>query len=130
MVEIVTSEFMDDTLLEASDVISLHVPLTEETRNLIDRATIARMRRGAINAVRGGVIDEVAIANALRLGQLSGAALDDFAQEPPPKEQGELFARCPNLLLTPHIAGVTAESNARVSRQMAEKIRDHLARGG
>lgn len=120
-----------DTLLQTSDVISLHVPLTEETRNLINRAAIARMRRGAIvvNAARGGVIDEAAIAEALQSGQLGGAALDVFAQEPLPKERGQLFARCPNLLLTPHIAGVTMESNGRVSRLVAEKIRDHLAGG-
>ena len=120
-----------DSLLRDSDVVSLHVPLTEETRNLLDRARIARMKRGAIliNAARGGVVDEAAVADALRAGTLGGAALDVFAQEPLTKEQGHVFAGCPNLLLTPHIAGLSLEANTRVSRLVAEKIRDHLAGG-
>ncbi len=117
------------TLLRDGDVVSLHVPLTEATRNMIDAATIAGMKRGAIliNAARGGVVDEAAVADALRSGQLGGAALDVFAQEPLTLERGQVFAGCPNLLLTPHIAGVTVEANTRVSRMVAEKIRDHLA---
>jgi (S)-sulfolactate dehydrogenase len=120
-----------DTLLRDSDVVSLHVPLTVETRNLLNRVTIGRMKRGAIliNAARGGVVEEAAVADALRACQLGGAALDVFTQEPLSKEQAQLFADCPNLLLTPHIAGVTIESNTRVSRLVAEKIRDHLAGG-
>ena len=119
------------TLLRDSDVVSLHVPLTDATRNLIDAGTIAGMKRGAIliNAARGGVVDEAALADALRAGQLGGAALDVFAQEPLTKELGQVFAGCPNLLLTPHIAGVTVEANTRVSRMVAERIRDHLAGG-
>jgi (S)-sulfolactate dehydrogenase len=120
-----------DRLLRDSDVVSLHVPLTEDTRNLLDRARIARMKRGAIliNAARGGVLDEAAMAEALRAGALGGAALDVFTQEPLTKEQGQVFAGCPNLLLTPHIAGLSLEANTRVSRLVAEKIRDHLAGG-
>jgi (S)-sulfolactate dehydrogenase len=120
-----------DTLLRTSDVISLHVPLIAATKNMIGRAAITKMKRGAIvvNAARGGVIDEEAVAEALRSGQLGGAALDVFVQEPMTKDSGKIFAGCPNLILTPHIAGVTVEANTRVSNMVAEKIRDHLAGG-
>jgi (S)-sulfolactate dehydrogenase len=118
-----------DALLKASDVVSLHVPLTEETHNLLDAKTIAQMKPGAvlINAARGGVLDEAAVAAALKSGALGGAALDVFVQEPLTKERAPVFAGCRNLILTPHIAGLTVESNMRVSRLVAEKIRDHLA---
>jgi len=120
-----------ETLLRDSDVVSLHVPLTDATRNLIDAAAIAGMKHGAIliNAARGGVVDEAALADALRSGQLGGGALDVFVQEPLTKDGGQVFSGCPNLLLTPHIAGVTVEANTRVSRMVAEKIRDRLAGG-
>lgn len=120
-----------DALLKESDVVSLHVPLNDETRNLLDAKAIAAMKRGAIliNAARGGVLDEAAVASALKSGALGGAALDVFADEPLSKERAQMFAGCPNLILTPHIAGLTVESNLRVSRLVAEKIRDHLAGG-
>jgi (S)-sulfolactate dehydrogenase len=120
-----------DGLLKVSDVVSLHVPLTDETCNLLDAKAIVQMKPGAvlINAARGGVLDEAAVADALRSGALSGAALDVFAQEPLLKERTEVFAGCSNLILTPHIAGLTVESNVRVSRLVAEKIRDNLAGG-
>ncbi len=120
-----------ETLLRESDVISLHVPLTDGTHNMIDARAITAMKPGTIliNAARGGVVDEAAVADALRSGQLGGAALDVFTEEPVTKERGQLFAGCPHLLLTPHIAGVTVEANTRVSRMVAEKIRDHLAGG-
>lgn len=118
-----------DALLRDSDVVTLHVPLTADTKNLLDRGRIARMKRGAIliNVARGGVLDEGAVADALRDGALGGAALDVFEQEPLSKERGQVFAGCPNLILTPHIGGLTVEANARVSLMVAEKIRDHLA---
>jgi (S)-sulfolactate dehydrogenase len=118
-----------DALLAQSDVVSLHVPLTPETRNLIDGAVIARMKPGAIliNAARGGVLDEAAVVAALKSGLIGGAALDVFAQEPLTQERAQVFAGCPNLILTPHIADLTAEANVRVSRLVAEKVRDHLA---
>jgi (S)-sulfolactate dehydrogenase len=75
------------------------------------------------------VLDEAALAEALRSGALGGAALDVFAREPLSQEQGAVFAGCPNLILTPHVAGLTVESNARVSSLVAQKIRDHLAGG-
>ena len=114
---------LNDLLAEA-DIVSLHVPLNQTTRNLIDAAAIARMRQTAIliNAARGGIVDEAALADALRRGRLGGAALDVFASEPLSKEAAAIFADTPKLILTPHIAGVTVESNQRVSMLIAEKV--------
>ena len=111
-----------DQLLAEADVVSLHVPLTPETRSLIDVTNLAKMKPDAIliNTARGGVVDEAAVANALRAGKLGGAALDVFDQEP--LRAGSPLANCPRLLLTPHIAGVTRESNVRVSMLIAEKV--------
>ncbi|MBN8534071.1 MAG: hydroxyacid dehydrogenase [Rhizobiales bacterium] len=119
-----------EPLLREADVISLHVPLTEATRNMIDALRISRMRPDAIilNASRGGVIDEHALAAALKKGRLAGAALDVFEEEPLNAAQGAVFAGCPNLILTPHIAGVTIESNIRVSNLIAAKVLEHLDR--
>jgi (S)-sulfolactate dehydrogenase len=115
-------------LLKESDVVSLHVPLTDTTRNMIDARAIATMRRGAvlINAARGGVVDEAALCESLRSGHLGGAALDVFAREPVDAAAGAMFAGIPNLILTPHIAGVTEESNVRVSAVTAEAVARHL----
>ncbi len=115
-----------DELLAQSDAVSLHVPLHEGTRRLIDAARIARMRRGAvlINTSRGGIVDEAALAASLRAGHLGGAALDVFEQEPLPA--GSVLAGVPNLILTPHIAGVTLESNERVSSLIAERVAQAL----
>jgi len=109
-------------LLATADIVSLHVPLTPSTRHLIDESGIAQMKRGAVlvNSARGGVVDESAVAAALRSGQLGGAALDVFEREP--LAAGSPLVGCPNLLLTPHIAGVTVESNLRVSMLVAEKV--------
>lgn len=117
-----------DELLRTSDVVSLHVPLTAETRNLLDAKRLRLCRRDAIviNAARGGVVDEAAVAEALKENRLGGAALDVFGEEPLPEEMGRVFGGCPNILLTPHIAGVTAEANVRVSSLIAERIRTHL----
>lgn len=119
-----------EPLLREADVISLHVPLNEGTRNLIDALRISRMRPDAVilNASRGGVIDEAALAAALRKGRLAGAALDVFEEEPLSAARGAIFAGCPNLILTPHIAGVTVESNIRVSNLIAQKVLAHLER--
>ena len=105
-----------------ADVVSLHVPITADTRNLMNGERIATMKRDAIliNTARGGVVDEAALAWALRDGRLAGAALDVFEHEPLPA--GSPLADCPNLLLTPHIAGVTRESNQRVSAMIAEEV--------
>jgi (S)-sulfolactate dehydrogenase len=118
-----------DALLATADVVSLHVPLTEGTRHLIDAPCIERMKPGAIlvNAARGGVVDEAAVAEALRAGRLGGAALDVFETEPLTAEAAAIFAGVPNLILTPHVAGVTVESNTRVSELIADRVLAHLA---
>ena len=110
-----------------ADVISLHVPLVETTRNLFDAARIAAMKPGAvlINSARGGVVDEAAVVAALKGGHLGGAALDVFDVEPVPS--GGAFENCPNLILTPHVAGVTFEANERVSFMIAERVLEELA---
>ena len=117
-----------EALLAEADVVSLHVPLTPQTRHLIDAEALARMRPDAIlvNAARGGVVDETALAEALRAGRLGGAALDVFETEPLTAEAGAKFAGLPSLILTPHIAGVTEESNVRVSSLIADRVLAHL----
>jgi (S)-sulfolactate dehydrogenase len=114
-------------LMAEADVVTLHVPLTAATRNLIDASRLATMKRDAIliNTARGGVVDEAALATALRSGMLGGAALDVFDHEP--LGLGSPLAGCPRLLLTPHIAGVTRESNARVSSLVAARVSEALA---
>jgi len=115
-----------DALIAGADVISLHVPLVDSTKNLFDARRIAAMKRGAVlvNSARGGIVDEVALAAALKSGQLGGAAIDVFSSEPVPASAH--FEGCPNLLLTPHIAGVSTESNERVSFMIADKVLEAL----
>ncbi len=115
-----------DVLCAQADVISLHVPLVESTRHLFDATRVAAMKRGSvlINSARGGVLDEAAVAAALKSGQLGGAAIDVFETEPLPS--GSVFAGCPNLVLTPHIAGLSAESNERVSSLIARRVLEEL----
>ncbi|HEY7470140.1 MAG TPA: hydroxyacid dehydrogenase [Acidimicrobiia bacterium] len=119
-----------DELLAWSEVVSVHTPLTEETRNLIDAKALSRMRRSAIliNTSRGGTVDEVALAQALRSGQIGGAALDVFAAEPLGPGPASTFAGVPNLLLTPHVAGNTHESVDRVATTIVEAVLDQLRR--
>lgn len=116
-----------DALLQCADVVSLHLPLTAETRNLFSAQRLAAMKPGAvlINTARGGIVDERALAQALCSGHLSGAALDVFEAEP--LSDDSPLRDAPNLLLTPHIAGVTVESNQRVSSMIAERIAEFLA---
>lgn len=115
-----------DALLAQADIVSLHVPLTDQTRNLIDGKSLAMMKPGAvlINSARGGIVDEAALADALRSGHLAGAAIDVFKQEP--LAAGNPLAGAPNVILTPHIAGVTLESNVRVSALIAERVANAL----
>ncbi|TFL19942.1 hydroxyacid dehydrogenase [Jannaschia formosa] len=115
-----------EEVLARADVVSLHVPLTDGTRGLIDAAALASMKPGAVlvNAARGGVVDEEAVCDALRSGKLAGAALDTFADEP--LGAAHPFAGVPNLILTPHVAGVTQEANTRVSEMTARRVAEHL----
>ena len=115
-------------LMGSSDVVSLHTPLTPQTRRMIDAAALAAMKPDAIliNAARGGVVDEAALCAALTAGRLGGAALDVFETEPVTAETGDLFRGVPNLILTPHIAGVTEESNVRVSAVTARAVVEAL----
>ena len=117
----VVRKSLDQVVAEA-DIVSLHVPLDSKTRGLINASRIALMKRGAIiiNTSRGGIVDEVAVAAALRAGSLAGAALDVFEHEP--LAASSALADVPNLILTPHIAGVTQESNVRVGALIAEHV--------
>ncbi len=117
-----------EQVLAEADVVSLHIPLTGETSNLIDAAALSKMKPGAIlvNAARGGIVDEEALVEALKNGRIGGAALDVFNKEPLDEMDGAKFRDVPNLLLTPHIGGVTQESNLRVSRVTAENVLRYL----
>lgn len=120
-----------EDLLSQADVLSLHVPLTPQTRHIIGEVALAQMKPDAvlINAARGGVVDEHALAAALRQARLAGAALDVFEVEPLTAEAAAIFGGLPNLIMTPHIAGVTVESNMRVSTLIADKVLDYLDEG-
>jgi D-3-phosphoglycerate dehydrogenase len=115
-----------DALLEASDVVTLHVPETKETRGMIGTAQIAKMKPGAklINASRGTVVDIDALAEALRGGLVGGAAIDVFPVEP--KSAGQMFESplrgLDNVILTPHIGGSTAEAQQNIGAEVAEKL--------
>ena len=116
-----------DTIFRTANVVSLHVPFVPETKQLVNKERLAMMPKGAIliNTARGEVVDEIAVAEALRSGHLGGAALDVFAPEP--LAAGSVLAECPNLILTPHIAGVTHEANIRVSTLIADKVTQFLS---
>ena len=114
-----------DALLGRSDVVTVHVPMTKATKGLIGRESIARMKPGAIvlNVARGGILDEAAVAEALRSGQLGGAGVDVFVDEPP---LGSPLLEAPNTLLTPHLGASTAEAQVLVSEEVAAQIIDVL----
>lgn len=116
-------------LLAASDIVSLHVPLMPETKGMMNQEKMSAMKPRAvlINAARGGVLDEDAAIAALKSGKLGGLALDVFDTEPLTAEAARKFKGIPNLLLSPHIGGVTEESNVRVSAAVAQKIVAHLS---
>ncbi len=113
-------------LLEAADVISVHTPLTEETKGLIGASELNRMKPTAylVNAARGGVVDEVALAEALRGGRLAGAALDVFEQEPVPADS--LLLQLDNVLAVPHLGAATREAQAGVGIEICKSVRDAL----
>ena len=118
-----------NNVLDNADVISIHVPLTDETRHLVDDDALSRMRSGVlvINASRGGVIDESALAHALEAGAIAGAALDVYEREPLPDDSP--LRDAPNLVLTPHLGGSTSEAQVEVAREVAVHIVRHLCDG-
>ena len=115
-------------LLSTSDIVSLHVPKTEETENIIDATALNTMKKGAmlINCARGGLIDELALYVALKKGHLHGAALDVFSQEP--AKQSPLF-ELDNIICTPHLGASTQEAQEKVAVQIAEQMADYLIEG-
>ncbi len=117
-----------DELLQRSDFITLHTPLTDATRGIIDRAAIGRMKPGVriINCARGGLIDEVALKDALEIGHVAGAALDVFAEEP--ARDNPLFA-LEQVICTPHLGASTTEAQENVALQVAEQMSDFLTTG-
>src|SRR5262249_49113558 len=115
-----------DDLLAQADVITVHTPLTDETRGMLGAAQIAKMRQGAIalNIARGGIWDENALADGLASGKLAGAAVDVYADEPPGKDHP--LVRLNNVILSPHIGANTIEAQDRVAVQTAEMVVDAL----
>jgi len=107
-------------LLPRVDVLSLHCPLTEQTRNLIGAAELARMKPDALllNTARGGIVDELALAAALRAGRLGGAGIDVLAVEPPGAHSPLLQPGIPNLIVTPHVAWASRESRQRLVNEL------------
>jgi phosphoserine aminotransferase len=112
-----------EDLIERSDFITLHCPLTESTRNLFNDETLKKCKKGVriINCARGGIIDEMALLRALNSGQVAGAALDVFEVEPPPKEFVELFKH-PNVIATPHLGASTGEAQDKVAKEIATHV--------
>lgn len=118
-----------DEALERADFVSVHVPLTERTRHLIDRNRLARMKRSArlVNASRGGIVDEVALADALRNRALAGAAVDVFEVEPPPVDHP--LRGLDNVILTPHLGASTEEAQHKVAVDIAHQFVDFFRHG-
>ena len=118
-----------EELLRSSDVISVHTPLNKSTHHLINSTNLNFMKKTAviINAARGGVIDDKALSEKLRKNEIKGAALDVYETEPMDINSGSYFHNLKNVILTPHIAGVTEESNVNVSAMIANKIDKHLS---
>ncbi len=119
---------LDDLLLRA-DFITLHTPLTDQTRNILSRENLAKTKKGVriINCARGGLIDEAALKDGLDSGHIGGAALDVFVQEP--AKEHPLFGT-PNFLATPHLGASTTEAQVNVAIQVAEQLADYLVTGG
>ena len=118
-----------ETLLARADFITLHTPLTDQTRNILSRENLAKTKKGVriVNCARGGLIDEAALKEALDSGQVAGAALDVFAEEP--AKQSPLFGT-PNFICTPHLGASTTEAQVNVALQVAEQMADYLVNGG
>src|SRR5690606_30089965 len=114
--------------LGRADFMTLHTPLIDATRNILDAAALAKTKKGVriINCARGGLIDEAALFDALKSGQVAGAALDVFLQEP--AENNPLF-ELPNVICTPHLGAATTEAQENVALQVAEQISAYLMSG-
>jgi glycerate dehydrogenase len=119
-----------DALLEQADALTLHVPLTPQTRGLIDSRALRRMKRDAIliNTGRGALVDPSALADALREGVIAGAAIDVLDVEPPPADHPLLALGIPNLLLTPHVAWASDAAQAKLAGRLVELVKSHAAR--
>jgi D-3-phosphoglycerate dehydrogenase len=117
-----------DDLFKRADFITLHTPLTDKTRNIIDAAAIAKMKKGVriVNCARGGLVDEAALAAALDAGHVAGAAFDVFTEEP--AKSNVLFGRT-NVICTPHLGASTTEAQENVALQVAEQMSDYLLNG-
>ncbi|MEY3703833.1 MAG: hypothetical protein RLZZ561_1453 [Pseudomonadota bacterium] len=118
-----------NTLLAKADFITLHTPLTDQTRNILSRENLAKAKKGVriINCARGGLIDEAALKEALDSGHVAGAALDVFAVEP---AKGSPLFGTPNFICTPHLGASTTEAQVNVALQVAEQMADYLVNGG
>jgi len=118
-----------DTLLARADFITLHTPLTDQTRNILSRENLAKTKKGVriINCARGGLVDEAALKDGLDSGHIAGAALDVFATEP--AKESPLFGT-PNFISTPHLGASTTEAQVNVAIQVAEQMADFLVSGG
>ncbi|MFN7975632.1 MAG: phosphoglycerate dehydrogenase [Acidobacteriota bacterium] len=116
-------------VIGSADFLTLHVPLTEETRGILDRAALARCKRGVriVNCARGGLVDEAALAEALASGQAAGAAIDVFSEEPPGGDNPLLKA--PHAILTPHLGASTREAQEKVGVEVAQQIAGYLRHG-
>ncbi|MEQ4596772.1 MAG: phosphoglycerate dehydrogenase, partial [Methylobacteriaceae bacterium] len=117
-----------DELLARADIITLHVPLTDKTRNLLSEENLAKTKRGVriVNCARGGLVDEIALRAALESGHVAGAALDVFVTEP--AIENPLFGH-PNVICTPHLGAATSEAQENVALQIAEQMADYLLSG-
>jgi D-3-phosphoglycerate dehydrogenase / 2-oxoglutarate reductase len=117
-----------DELIQRADFISLHTPLTEKTKNILDARALAATKKGVriINCARGGLVDEVALRAALDSGHVAGAAFDVFTEEP--ATNNVLFGH-PNVVCTPHLGAATSEAQENVALQIAEQMSDYLLRG-
>ncbi len=118
-----------EPMLARADFISLHTPLTDQTRNILNRERLAKAKPGIriVNCARGGLIDEVALKEMLESGHVAGAALDVFAEEP--AKENPLFGT-PNFICTPHLGASTDEAQVNVALQVAEQLSDYLVNGG
>ncbi|MGE5512164.1 MAG: phosphoglycerate dehydrogenase [Bacteroidota bacterium] len=127
-VEIGVEKVELDDLLRRADFITLHTPLTEKTRNIIDAAALRKTKKGVriINCARGGLVDETALAAALKDGHVAGAAFDVFEVEP--ARESVLFG-LPNVICTPHLGAATSEAQENVALQIAEQMSDYLLKG-